>query len=145
MHIGDHAVCGVNRADGFLVQVQVANALRNCHGCRCEPLYSTTMVRQDQNMRLWCPRLSCCLLTYRNRVSPGELELHSDCAKIRSCVAGKRDDNRGRWSSTAMSADRLSCRRASSRRFVTPGRGCVRGPRNTSHERGQSGDRIAGR
>jgi len=27
---------------------------------------------------------------------------------------------------------------------VTPGRGCMRGPRNTSHEQGQSGDRIAG-
>lgn len=57
------AVCGANSADGFLVQVQVANALRNCHGSRCEPLSSTTMVRHDQNMLLWCPRLSCCLLT----------------------------------------------------------------------------------
>jgi hypothetical protein len=37
MRIGNHALCGAN-TDGFLVQVRVANALRNCHGGQCEPL-----------------------------------------------------------------------------------------------------------
>jgi hypothetical protein len=39
-HIGNHAVCSAKSADGFLVQIQVVNTLRNCHGSRSKPLYN---------------------------------------------------------------------------------------------------------
>ena len=80
-HSLDHAaVCSAIRADGFLVQVQVVDALRTV--MEADVSRYTATVRQDQNTPPQCPQLSSCFQDCGRPVNLGRTRYTAMVARL---------------------------------------------------------------